>query len=50
MMTAIAEVQGPPIEDKFVVQELNSADELKHFFIQAGLKDLYESYVRQLSE
>lgn len=50
MMSVIAEVQGPPIEDIFVVQELNSADELKHFFIQAGLKVLYESYVRQLSE
>lgn len=49
-MTVIAEVQGPPIEERFVVQELNSADELEHFFIQAGLKDFYESYVRQLSE
>lgn len=49
-MTVIAEVQGPPIEDRFVVQELNTADELKHFFIQAGLKDMYESYVRQLSK
>lgn len=49
-MTVIAEVEGPLIEDRFVVQELNSANELKCFFIQAGLKDLYESYVRQLSE
>lgn len=49
-MTVIAEVQCPLIEDKFVVHDVDTADELKDLFVEAGLKDLYELYVRHLSK
>lgn len=50
MMTVLAEMECQPIEDKFVVLEIDTVEQLKKFFVEIGLQDLYESYVRQLNK
>ena len=48
-MTILAELESPAMVNTFVVKDLESSEELKKLFVEIGLKELYESHVKQLS-